>query len=139
VKNAISLVGSLVVLALAACAVGTGDPFDPSTAQSSTPVEPSPSSSPGDADAAPAHADASVDASLPRDAAVFDASPASPADASTEAAADAGGSCADYAAPAVVAACHSCGSKPCQANGCYNGYWCDTLATKCLAKPAVCP
>ena len=62
-------------------------------------------------------------------------------DATTDAAHDgeAGSSCSAYATPTVAAPCHGCGSKPCQANGCYGGYWCEVALPKCVPKPASCP
>jgi hypothetical protein len=46
--------------------------------------------------------------------------------------------CAAYAAPTVSAACHACLSRPCQANGCFGGYYCDTSTWTCHPQPDGC-
>lgn len=74
------------------------------------------------------------DASVPDDASV-------PGDAGPTTSGDAGASCSDYADPTTTAAC-VCDSTlhTCQANGCYNGYFCLTTTNKCRAsKPSNCP
>lgn len=51
---------------------------------------------------------------------------------------DEGGSgtiCMGYAPPSVTASCSACSSPPCQANGCYGGYWCDMTTSKCHSSP----
>ena len=91
---------------------------------------------------APVVMDAAVhsapDASLPMDGAtphVHDASmPPAPPDAAVPL-----GACTGYVEPTANATCHSCGSRPCQHNGCYGGYYCELSLTKCVAKPAACP
>jgi membrane protease YdiL (CAAX protease family) len=40
--------------------------------------------------------------------------------------------------PGVSAGCAEC-SYHCQANGCYNGWWCDTGTRRCEAPPLSCP
>jgi hypothetical protein len=46
-----------------------------------------------------------------------------------------GGTCEGYAYPETFANCDCTASDPseCQANGCYNGYYCDTSDDKCKA------
>ncbi len=64
---------------------------------------------------------------------------ASPCAAQTDGAG--GGSatmCGSLVGPGVAASCNSCGAKPCQPNGCYGGWWCDTATNKCRAQPADC-
>jgi hypothetical protein len=46
--------------------------------------------------------------------------------------------CAAYAGPTVSAACHACLSRPCQANGCFGGYYCDTSTWTCHPQPDGC-
>jgi hypothetical protein len=58
-------------------------------------------------------------------------------DASHDASSDAG--CAGFAAPAMQAGCYACGTRPCQPNGCYNGYYCIIATSKCTPPPAGCP
>jgi hypothetical protein len=40
-----------------------------------------------------------------------------------------------------MAGCTSCktSNKPCQANGCYGGWWCNTATNRCRKPPTVCP
>lgn len=131
-----------------ACAVGYGDPVDLSPSTASLPAEPpaEPSSS-SDASTADARADDTASDATARDAgpdavpvAVPSAVPTGAADAALQPPpVEAGAACADYAEPALAAACNACGSKPCQANGCYNGYWCNRMVTKCQPKPPACP
>ena len=47
--------------------------------------------------------------------------------------------CVGFAAPGARAACHACGTRACQANGCYGGYWCEGATATCHPKPATCP
>jgi hypothetical protein len=46
--------------------------------------------------------------------------------------------CAAYAAPTTSAACHACLSRPCQANGCFGGWYCDTSTWMCHPLPDGC-
>ncbi len=48
------------------------------------------------------------------------------------------GGCAGYAGPTTPAACHACTTAPCQANGCFNGYYCDLSQTRCVPRPSGC-
>ena len=51
------------------------------------------------------------------------------------------GWCGPAAPPSAAnLCCTSCtpGSANCQANGCYNGWWCDTSACGCVAPPTTC-
>jgi hypothetical protein len=43
--------------------------------------------------------------------------------------------CMGYAPPDVSAACTGCKTPPCQANGCYGGYWCEVSADSCHEDP----
>jgi hypothetical protein len=49
-----------------------------------------------------------------------------------------GGSCAGFVAPNVRAACHACLGRPCQANGCFGAYYCDTSTWTCHPEPPGC-
>ncbi len=49
-----------------------------------------------------------------------------------------GSSCASWAAPTTSAACHACADRPCQPNGCFNGWWCATGARTCHPAPDAC-
>jgi hypothetical protein len=58
---------------------------------------------------------------------------------------DAGGqpppnTCPGLADPNTTAGCSSCsqGSKSCQPNGCYGGWWCNTQTNKCQSAPSNC-
>lgn len=47
--------------------------------------------------------------------------------------------CGSLDGPDLKACCSSCvpgGAQPCQANGCYGGWWCNTQSCKCQAAPA---
>ncbi|HSO41009.1 MAG TPA: hypothetical protein VLT33_51140 [Labilithrix sp.] len=118
-----------LVMALAACAVGTTD-GDPSagTAGTGNPSLPSPSTAPP-----VAAGDAGPDAPL-ADARTPDATPAADAAPSTSA-------CPGYAAPAEAAACTCAAGKTCDANNCYGGYYCEltNVPPKCVRKPSSCP
>ncbi|MFO0747829.1 MAG: metallophosphoesterase [Myxococcota bacterium] len=46
--------------------------------------------------------------------------------------------CGTLVAPSVTAACHACTQPPCQANGCYGGWWCNTAGNHCLPPPTTC-
>lgn len=46
--------------------------------------------------------------------------------------------CGDLVGPTRTAKCQSCGTKPCQANGCYGGWWCNTTTNKCQPPPPSC-
>ena len=46
--------------------------------------------------------------------------------------------CGTLVGPDVAAQCHSCGAQPCQANGCFGGWWCNTASNKCQTPPATC-
>jgi|GEM_PF-1100664 len=46
--------------------------------------------------------------------------------------------CGSLVGPDVQAACSSCGARPCQTNGCYGGWWCNTATSRCQAPPASC-
>ncbi len=48
------------------------------------------------------------------------------------------GMCGTLAGPDLAAACKSCGSRPCQANGCYGGWWCNTATSRCQPAPSEC-
>ena len=50
----------------------------------------------------------------------------------------ASGSCGALVGPSTKAACQSCGTHPCQTNGCYGGWWCNTDTNRCQAPPASC-
>jgi len=43
--------------------------------------------------------------------------------------------CMGYAPPDVSAGCTACKTPPCQANGCYGGYWCETSKDSCHEDP----
>jgi hypothetical protein len=57
-------------------------------------------------------------------------------DATLDGAADA--ACGTYAAPAVPALCHACKTLPCQANGCFGGWFCETVSRTCHPAPLGC-
>jgi Calcineurin-like phosphoesterase len=68
-------------------------------------------------------------------------SPASDSGVTSPAAdAGSGGSCGTLIAPTSPAPCTSCklGSKLCQTNGCFGGWWCDSATDKCHAPPTGC-
>jgi hypothetical protein len=48
-----------------------------------------------------------------------------------------GATCEGYADPNTFAGCTCAASdqSECQSNGCYGGYWCDTITSKCHANP----
>jgi len=48
--------------------------------------------------------------------------------------------CPGLASPTTMASCSSCSqtSKTCQPNGCYGGWWCNTMSDKCQAAPTNC-
>jgi len=46
--------------------------------------------------------------------------------------------CGSLVGPNVKAACSSCGTRACQTNGCYNGWWCNTATSRCQAPPTSC-
>ena len=49
--------------------------------------------------------------------------------------------CGNLVAPSVPANCRACDRDggDCQPNGCYGGYWCDTIVTDCHVAPKTCP
>ena len=47
--------------------------------------------------------------------------------------------CGTLAGPDLAASCKSCGAHPCQVNGCYGGWWCNTSTSRCQAPPTTCP
>ena len=47
--------------------------------------------------------------------------------------------CGTLAGPDLASTCKSCGTHPCQANGCYGDWWCNTTTSRCQAPPAGCP
>jgi len=67
-----------------------------------------------------------------------DASADGPRDASDAGAAADAASCSTFVAPAVAALCHACGVRPCQPNGCFGGYYCETVSRTCHPAPAGC-
>jgi hypothetical protein len=124
----LAFIGSLSLIV--ACAVGSTDdstePYAAPTATSSSEPAPSPrgtSSNPGPASTGGSNADAST---------------ASTDGGSDSGASSSGGACAGYAKPTTIATCHSCGTRPCQANGCYGSYYCELSSKKCVPKPSGC-
>lgn len=51
---------------------------------------------------------------------------------------DAGTECVGLAGPTTKAACHACGDRPCQANGCFGGYICELKSETCHPLPPGC-
>ncbi|HSQ67901.1 MAG TPA: cytochrome c [Polyangiaceae bacterium] len=47
-------------------------------------------------------------------------------------------SCAGYADPSTPASCHACKVAPCQANGCFGGYYCELAESRCVPRPSGC-
>lgn len=47
------------------------------------------------------------------------------------------GMCGELAPPEMTACCDACQYPPCQDNGCFNGWWCDT--SSCFCRPAPDP
>lgn len=43
--------------------------------------------------------------------------------------------CGSLYGPKEPAKCHSCGQNPCQPNGCYGGWWCNTATNICQSPP----
>jgi hypothetical protein len=43
--------------------------------------------------------------------------------------------CGTLVGPSKAAGCASCGANPCQTNGCYGGWWCNTATSRCQAPP----
>ncbi len=75
------------------------------------------------------------------DAASVDAAADAPdsSDAGSDAGHDAGPVvCVGLAGPGTKASCHACGTRPCQANGCYGGWVCDTRTNLCQTFPIGC-
>ncbi|MGH7331004.1 MAG: hypothetical protein ACREJX_21860, partial [Polyangiaceae bacterium] len=56
-------------------------------------------------------------------------------DSADEGASTSAATCDQYVAPQNESACTSCHGSSCQANGCYNGYWCHETVGKCVAAP----
>jgi Cytochrome c len=73
-----------------------------------------------------------------RDAADDAANAADAADAADAMSAIDAASCVGLAAPGTKASCHACGTRPCQPNGCYGGYVCDTRTSTCHPLPIGC-
>ena len=48
------------------------------------------------------------------------------------------GACGTQVPPATVAGCKSCTGTKCQPNGCFGGWWCDTLTLMCHPQPMNC-
>jgi hypothetical protein len=48
------------------------------------------------------------------------------------------GSCGTNVPPNMPATCKSCSGNKCQPNGCYGGWWCDTLTNTCHSAPTSC-
>lgn len=50
------------------------------------------------------------------------------------------GTCGSLAGPTVAASCNSCSpsAEDCQRNGCYGGWWCDTVTRDCERPPTMC-
>ncbi len=46
--------------------------------------------------------------------------------------------CGTLLGPTETACCHSCSGGNCQTNGCYGGWWCDTVTCRCHAPPTSC-
>ena len=46
--------------------------------------------------------------------------------------------CGSLLGPSKKAACASCGTNPCQPNGCYGGWWCNSSTNRCQAPPGNC-
>ena len=131
---------ALALLTGAACAVAT-----PQTDSSvDGPGDAAASSSGGDDSATPSYGDGS--SSTPDTGATdTDAGGGGGTDSGTKkdsAIQDTGSSGSQCASPSTVANCDaSCGSSShtaCTANGCYNGYICNTSIHKCTA-PGTCP
>lgn len=62
-------------------------------------------------------------------------------DSGTPACVPASSNCDGYDAPTTPSSCDSCtgsSSSPCQANGCYGGWYCDTATSKCHEAPSGC-
>jgi hypothetical protein len=77
-----------------------------------------------------ASADASAGSSSSADAAA--------AGSAGEAGAGPGNVCGGLVGPGVSAACYCSPGHTCAANGCYNGWWCNTASGRCQAPPASC-
>ena len=143
VRPASTRLGSAMVTliaggALVACAVGTttdsgGDPT------SQAPTDPAPPPEAALPAKVPAAGTAATPASTTAPASAPSAdSGASPPSSSSSSSGSPAAACTS-AAPTATAPCGACGTKPtCQANGCFNGYWCNLTTTKCTAKPAGC-
>ncbi len=63
-------------------------------------------------------------------------------DCAATGAADAGtapATCPGLASPTMTSSCSSCKGKPgCQTNGCYGGWWCNVVTSRCQSPPASC-
>ncbi len=46
--------------------------------------------------------------------------------------------CGALVGPSKAAGCQSCGANPCQTNGCYGGWWCNTVTSRCQPAPTSC-
>lgn len=121
---------TLTIVLLTACAVGIKQ-------DDSQPSAPAPA---GETDAGP-RATTVSDAGTSADdhTTSEDSSAPDVHDAAHDASHDAA-ACANLIGPSVNGtACHGCGTHSCQPNGCYGGYFCDTLAKHCVSPPANCP
>ena len=124
---------ALLPLVSFACAVGTTGTGDPTPSSADASPDAPASTGPEDADSGALPADdagnASADAGTKADG-------GSAKDSGTKT--DAGSS-AVCAQPSKPAGCNGgCATHVCSANGCYNGYLCDTVTLKCKA-PGLCP
>ena len=141
VRPASTRLGSAMVFliaagALVACAVGTTtDSGGDTTSQAPTDPAPPPETALPAKAPAPGTAATPASSAAPASSADSGASPPSSRNSSSGSPAAA----CTSAAPTATAPCSACGTKPtCQANGCFNGYWCNLTTTKCTAKPAGC-
>ena len=128
-----SVIVALLSLASFACAVGTTGTGDgtPSSADAS-PDAPA-STGPEDVDSGSPPVD-DAGAASPDTGAKSDGGSAKDSGAKADA-----GSSAVCAQPSKPAGCNGgCTAHVCSANGCYNGYLCDTTTLKCKA-PGLCP
>jgi hypothetical protein len=49
--------------------------------------------------------------------------------------------CGDFDGPDITSTCSACGTRPCRANGCFNGFYCNRVTKTCAAPTALpaCP
>lgn len=135
---------TLVTLLVVGCAVGTA-PLPSGNGGSAPPEGDNPADESADT-LVPGKNDGTRDAAAETESEPTDAGAKTDAKAVTDAKTDtnppaAQDPCPGFAVPndssGACTACQTAG-QPCQANGCYNGYYCELSTDKCRQKPSGC-